>query len=214
MKKVDIDKVVSVLKKEVKRQNFTIPIVTQVSITGKPFLVLISTMLSLRTKDQVTADACNRLFAVADTPEKLSKLAVGRIEKLIYPVGFYKTKAPKIKEVSRRIIDEYDGKVPDSIDELLLFDGVGRKTANLVLGLGFGVPAICVDTHVHRISNRLGYVRTKVPDETEQVLRSKLPKKHWIVYNDLLVTWGQNVCVPISPWCSKCAIEKLCNKIM
>ncbi len=209
----NIDNIISVLKKEIKAKHLSIPIVTEISWSRSPFKVLISTMLSLRTKDAVTAAASNRLFKVAPTPEKLAKLPVSRIEKLIYPVGFYKTKAPKIREVSRRIIKDYDGKVPDDIDELLKFDGVGRKTANLVVTLGFGKPGICVDTHVHRISNRLGYVKTKTPFETEMALRKKLPKKYWIIYNDLLVTWGQNICVPVSPWCSKCAIERWCNKV-
>ncbi|HII71426.1 TPA: endonuclease III [Candidatus Woesearchaeota archaeon] len=213
MKKVDIDKVVSLLKKETAKKGMTIPIVTEISWTKSPFKVLISTMLSLRTKDAVTASASNRLFSVAGTAEKLAALPVKKIEELIYPVGFYKTKAPKIKEASRRIIDEYKGKVPDEIDELLKFDGVGRKTANLVVTLGYGKLGVCVDTHVHRISNRLGYVKTKSPDETEMALRKRLPKKHWIIYNDLLVTWGQNVCVPISPWCSRCVINKWCNRV-
>ncbi|MFC1722790.1 endonuclease III domain-containing protein [Nanoarchaeota archaeon] len=208
---MDIDRVVAILKKATK--GMTIPIVTEISWKKSPFKVLISTMLSLRTKDAVTAAASNRLFKVGGTARKLMGLSVGKIEKLIYPVGFYKTKAPKIKEVSRRIVEEYKGKVPDEIDELLKFDGVGRKTANLVVTLGYGKLGICVDTHVHRISNRLGYVKTKVPDETEQVLRRKLPHKHWIVYNDLLVTWGQNVCVPISPWCSKCPLDGTCKKV-
>ncbi len=208
-----IDKVVSILKQEVKRQKLSIPIVTEVAITGKPFLVLISTVLSLRTKDAVTAQASKRLFAVANTPKTISKLSVSKVEKLIYPVGFYKTKAKNIIEICRRLVDENESIVPGTINELLKFKGVGRKTANLVLGLGYRIPAICVDTHVHRISNRLGYVKTKMPDETEMVLREMLPKKHWIKYNDLLVMWGQNICAPISPWCSTCRVSNFCKKI-
>lgn len=211
MKKVDIDAIVRILKKSIKP--FVQPIVTQFSWTKSPFKVLISCLLSLRTKDTTTAAASHRLFAVADTPEKLSKLSVGRIEKLIYPVGFYKTKAIRVRDISKVLISDYGSKVPDTIDELLKFHGVGRKTANLVVTLGYNKQGICVDTHVHRISNRLGYVKTKTPDETESALRLKLPKKHWIIYNDLLVTWGQNVCHPTSPWCSKCAISKYCNRI-
>jgi endonuclease-3 len=206
----NVDSVVRILKKEVKP--YVQPIVTQYSFTRKPFLVLISTVLSLRTKDQVTAEASKRLFKLADDPKKMLKLSQSRIEKTIYPVGFYKTKAKNVLAICTILVEEKSGKVPDEIDELLKLPGVGRKTANLVVTLGYGKLGICVDTHVHRISNRLGYVKTKTPDETEFALRKKLPEKHWIIYNDLLVTWGQNVCVPISPFCSKCAIYKYCPR--
>ena len=211
MKQVAIDKIVPILKKQIKQ--FDMPIVSEFALRETPFVVLISCLLSLRTKDQTTAAASKRLFAVADTPRKLAALPVKQIEKLIYPVGFYKTKAVRIKDISRQLVDEYNSKVPNTIEELLKFYGVGRKTANIVVTIGFGKPGVAVDTHVHRISNRLGYVRTKTPEQTEYALRAKLPQKYWIVYNDLLVTWGQNVCKPISPLCSTCAIRKYCNRV-
>ncbi len=207
----NIDKVISILKKEVKR--LRVPIVTEVSWDKNPFHVLISCILSLRTKDATTAKAFERLNKLADTPQKMVKLSTKQIEKAIYPVGFYKTKAKRIKEMCGVLIEDYKGRVPDDIDELLKLKGVGRKTANLVVALGYGGDGICVDTHVHRISNRLGYVKTKNPYETEMALRRKLPKKYWIIYNDLLVAWGQNICVPISPWCSRCAIRKYCRRV-
>ena len=207
----NIDKIIALLKKEVKK--FKNPIVTEVSNRTKdPFKVLISCILSLRTKDEVTAKASSRLFKLADTPKKLIELKNKKIEKLIYPVGFYKTKAKRIKEISKSLLNKYNGKVPDNIDELLKFNGVGRKTANIVITFGFNKLGIAVDTHVHRISNRLGLVRTKIPDKTEFALRKLLPKKYWIDYNDLLVSYGQNICVPISPLCSKCVIKKYCKR--
>ena len=177
-----------------------------------PFHILISTLLSLRTKDQVTHVASERLFQLANTPQEMIRLSPQQIEKAIYPAGFYKTKARRILEVCHTLIDRYDGKVSDDLDELLKLKGVGRKTANLVVTLGFRKLGICVDTHVHRISNRWGYVKTRTPEETEQALRKKLPKQYWIIYNDLLVTFGQNLCVPISPWCSRCPIEQYCAR--
>ena len=206
-----IDKIISILKKET--TPFTQPIVTQFSYTKDPFKVLISCVLSLRTKDRTTGPASERLFALADTPEKMVMLDVKLIEKIIYPVGFYKTKAHRIKEMCQTLIEQYRSKVPDEIDELLKLKGVGRKTANLVVTLGYGKLGICVDTHVHRISNRLGLVKTKNPHETEFALRKLLPEKYWILYNDVLVTWGQNICVPISPFCSRCAIYNYCERV-
>src|SRR3990167_4910954 len=186
-----------------------------VTLVGKrwksPFLVLISCILSLRTKDQTTLPASERLFALADTPPAMIKLTAPQIEKAVYPVGFYKTKARTILGICRDILEKFGGKVPDDIDTLMTMKGVGRKTANLVLTEGFGIPAMCVDTHVHRISNRFGYVWTKTPEETEQALRHKLPKKHWMDYNAILVTWGQNVCRPISPLCSQCGVRPYCR---
>ncbi|NIM20675.1 MAG: endonuclease III [Candidatus Latescibacteria bacterium] len=178
-----------------------------------PFKTLISTMLSLRTKDDVTSEASKKLFAVASSPEELSRTPVRVIEKAIYPIGFYKTKARSIKEISRRLIKEYDGVVPDTIEELLRFKGVGRKTANLVVTLGYGKPGICVDTHVHRVSNRLGIVGTSSPEKTEFALMEVLPKEYWIGYNELLVSFGQQICKPISPHCSKCPLESGCPKV-
>lgn len=187
-----------------------------VTLVGKrwksAYLVLISCVMSLRTKDETTLPASERLFALAQTPEEMLKLNVSQIEKAIYPCGFYKTKAKNILRISQMIIDQFGGKVPDTIEELLTLPNVGRKTANLTITEGYGKLGICVDTHVHRISNRLGYVQTKTPDETEFALREKLPKKYWIDYNAQLVMWGQNVCKPISPLCSGCPINAICEK--
>jgi endonuclease-3 len=178
-----------------------------------PFKILIACVLSLRTRDQTTDEASRRLFRLAPDPAAMVRLTVSRIARLIYPVGFYRTKARQIREICRRLLKEYDGRVPDSIEELLTFTGVGRKTANLVVTVGYGKPGICVDTHVHRISNRWGYVKTRTPEETEQTLRKKLPKAYWIIFNDLLVPFGQNVCQPISPFCSKCPVSKNCDRV-
>ena len=178
-----------------------------------PFRILISTVLSLRTKDEVTMQASKRLFAVADTPARLVATPVRAIEKIIYPVGFYKTKARTLKNIARRLIDDYDGVVPDSIDELLTFKGVGRKTANLVVTLGYGKKGICVDTHVHRVSNRMGLVETTTAEQTEYALMDVPPDKFWIGYNELLVSFGQKVCKPISPHCSICPLERKCPQI-
>ena len=207
-----IYRVVGILKKEVKK--WREPIVTEISKKeGSPFMVLISCILSLRTKDETTSDASQRLFQMADTPEEMVLLSKKEIEKAIYPVGFYRIKADNILSICHDLIDKYDSRVPDTIDELLKFKGVGRKTANLVVTLGYKKPGICVDTHVHRITNRWGYVKTKTPEETEFALRKKLPKKYWLVINDLLVTYGQNVCKPISPHCSICPINRFCKKV-
>jgi len=180
--------------------------------TNRPFRVLVSCILSLRTKDDVTMAASKRLLAIAKTPEELAALGEDVIEKAIYPAGFYKTKAKTLREAAGELRDKYSSVVPDTIDELLKFRGVGRKTANLVVTLGYGKPGICVDTHVHRITNRWGLVSTKNPDKTEFALREVLPKKYWIRFNDLLVTYGQNICRPISPFCSRCPISGFCEK--
>jgi len=210
MKNEDIDFLMKNLKKICK--NLKLPSVSFLKIHGAtPFLILISTIISLRTKDEVTLVASNNLFKKAKTPFEFQKLSVEEIEKTIYPAGFYKTKARTIKQISQDIIDKFGGIVPDEIDELLKLKGVGRKTANLVVSIGYNKNAICVDTHVHRISNRLGYVRTKNADETEFVLRKKLPEKYWIKYNDYLVAYGQNVCKPINPKCEICPFTKICN---
>ncbi len=208
----NIDLIVAILKKALK--DLPDPSVTLVGKKWKtPFHVLISCLLSLRTKDQTTLPASERLFALANSPSEMLKLSLEKIEKAIYPVGFYKTKARTIHGVCRDILEKFSSQVPDDLDVLMTMKGVGRKTANLVLTEGFGIKAICVDTHVHRISNRFGYVKTKDPHETESALRKHLPKKFWIDYNAMLVLWGQNVCKPISPWCSCCAIEKYCPKV-
>ena len=178
-----------------------------------PFRVLIACILSLRTQDTTTGPASERLFAVAATPRAMLELAPRRIARLIYPVGFYRTKARVILGICRDLLERFGGRVPDTIDELLTLNGVGRKTANLVVTMGYGKPGICVDTHVHRISNRLGYVKTKNPEATEMALRGKLPRRYWIGYNDLLVSFGQNVCAPISPRCSVCPVTALCPRV-
>ena len=190
------------------------PVVTLIAeASDSPFKVLISCILSLRTQDSTTAQASRRLFALADSPETMVRLTAKKIEKAIYPVGFYRTKAKTILEICRNLNEKYRGRVPDEIDELIKFKGVGRKTANLVVTLGYNKPGICVDTHVHRISNRWGYIKTATPEKTEVALRQKLPKQYWIEYNDLLVSFGQQVCRPISPLCSQCAVAKYCRQI-
>ncbi|MDR1626171.1 MAG: endonuclease III [Spirochaetia bacterium] len=185
-----------------------LPSVSQVALDhpGDPFRVLVSTMISLRTKDEVTYAAAGRLFAKASSPAEVAALPEKEIEKLIYPAGFYKTKAVHIREASRRIEAECLGKVPADRELLMGLPGVGRKTANLVLNLGFGIDAICVDTHVHRISNRAGWVETKTPEETEYALCEIMPRRFWIPLNELLVKYGQTVCTPASPHCGSCPL--------
>jgi len=193
---------------------FKTPAVTKVAQRERdPFRVLVSCLISLRTKDEVTNLASKRLFERAASPSALLKLSKREIEKLIFPAGFYRTKARTLRELAKKLIDEHGGHVPDSLEELLKLKGVGRKTANLVVTMAFGKPGICVDTHVHRISNRLGWVKTQTPEQTEMALRETLPKRYWIDINDQLVTFGQNLCQPVSPWCSKCPLEKSCPKI-
>ena len=177
-----------------------------------PYLVLIACILSLRTNDKTTYPATLRMLELAKTPKDMKQVKIEDLAQAIYPVGFYENKAKQIIELSKTIDEELDGKVPDEIDELVKFRGVGRKTANLVLSLGFNKPAICVDVHVHRIFNRLGYIKTKTPEETEFALRKKLPEKYWIDINTLLVTHGQNVCKPIKPKCAECPISSYCAK--
>jgi len=181
--------------------------------TRSPFRLLVACVISLRTKDEVTAEASRRLFAIGPDPERLAELEVESIAKAIYPAGFYNTKARQLKDIGRILRDEYGGEVPPQESPLLALPGVGRKTANLVLGLGFGIPAICVDTHVHRISNRLGLVKTKTPEQTERALNEVLPRDLWVPINDLLVTFGQNRCHPTSPRCTGCPLEDLCPRI-
>jgi endonuclease-3 len=178
-----------------------------------PFVILISTLLSLRTKDEVTAVATERLLALASTPQEMLQLPLEKIAKTIYPVGFYRVKARTIHHVCRELIERFGAKVPDDLDELLSIKGVGRKTANLVVSLSYGKEGICVDTHVHRISNRLGYVKTKTPEETEFALRAKLPRKHWIIYNTIMVAFGRQTCKPVSPLCSRCPVYQYCDRI-
>ena len=205
-----IDEVVQILKDAKQpRSEF----VNLMDTFNDPYLVLISCILSLRTNDRTTYPATLRMLEFAKTPHDMKGVKVEDLAKAIYPVGFYENKAKQIIELSRQIDEELGGKVPNEIEELVKFNGVGRKTANLVLSRGFNKPAICVDVHVHRIFNRLGYVKTKNPEETEFALRKKLPVKYWIDINTLMVTHGQNVCKPINPKCSECPIEKYCKKI-
>ena len=178
-----------------------------------PFTTLIGCLLSLRTQDATTHRACERLFGLARTPQAMRRLPTRTIEQAIYPVGFYRTKARRLKEVCRVLLERYQGRVPDDLEELLTITGVGRKTANLVVTLAYRKPGICVDTHVHRITNRWGYVATRTPEQTEFALRAILPRRHWIVLNDLLVAFGQHVCHPTSPWCSRCPLASMCAKI-
>jgi endonuclease III len=178
-----------------------------------PFLILVSCILSLRTRDSVSLPASQRLFEHAQTPRALLLLPPKTIEKLIYPTGFYRQKTKDILTICTILLEKYDGKVPNTYQELITLPGVGPKTANLTLAEGFGVPAICVDTHVHRISNRLGLVKTKTPEQTEVALKKLLPQKYWSEYNKLMVMWGQNICVPISPKCSICPLLPLCPQI-
>lgn len=178
-----------------------------------PFLVLISCLLSLRTKDTTSLPASTRLFEYARTPEQLLAIPIVQIEKIIYPVGFYKRKARVLHYVSATLIERFNSQVPNTAEQLMSIKGIGPKTANLVLGEGFGIPAICVDVHVHRISNRLGLVATDTVEQTERALKEILPSEYWILYNHLLVKWGQNICVPISPFCSKCPLSDLCPKV-
>ncbi len=212
MKDAEIHEAVAILREAINQ--WQTPAVTIVSQReGDPFKVLISCILSLRTQDKTTAAASARLFALADTPAAMLDLPEETIAQAIYPVGFYRTKAGTIREICAALLAGYEGRVPDDLDELLKLKGVGRKTANLVVTLGFGVPGICVDTHVHRICNRWGYVRTRNPAETEFALRAKLPSEYWLVINDLLVTFGQNQCVPVSPRCSTCPLFHLCDRV-
>ncbi len=178
-----------------------------------PFRILISCILSQQTKDEVTEAASARLYRLADRPAAMLGLSERQIARAIYPVSFYRTKARTIPEVCRALLARFGGRVPDSLEALLSINGVGRKTANLVLTVGYRKAGICVDTHVHRISNRWGYVKTKTPEQTEMALRGKLPRRHWIYYNDLLVPFGQHICRPISPFCSRCPVERWCAKI-
>ncbi len=207
----DIDKIVSLLKNAKQPQSEFVKLMDSFK---NPYLVLIACILSLRTNDKTTYPATLRMLELAKTPKEMKNVSVEDLSKAIYPVGFYENKARQIIELSKTIDEELNGQVPDEIEDLIKFKGVGRKTANLVLSLGFNKPAICVDVHVHRIFNRLGYIKTKTPEETEFALREKLPQKYWIDINTLLVTHGQNVCKPIKPKCSECPIARYCAKII
>lgn len=211
----ELQKAIPVLRRQVK--NLDVPwlenMVNQGPRQRDPFRVLISCILSLRTQDKTTGEASERLFKLAPDVKAMSKQPVKAIEKAIYPVGFYRTKAERIRELSGVLIEKYNSKVPDDLNELLKLKGVGRKTANLVVTLGYKKPGICVDTHVHRITNRWGYVKTKNPDQTEFALRNKLPQKYWLEINGLLVAFGQGICKPVSPFCSRCRIQQYCSRV-
>ncbi|MCX8023421.1 MAG: endonuclease III [Syntrophorhabdaceae bacterium] len=211
-KRFPIGELIKTLKKTFEEKP---PFITRLSRKRKrdPFIILMGTLLSLRTKDELTEKVIDRLVSYAKTPEEILSMPEEKLKELIYPVGFYKNKAATLKHVSKEILERYQGKVPESLDELLAIKGIGRKTANLVITEAFKKPGICVDTHVHRISNRMGLVSTKHPDKTEEKLREILPKKYWTIYNTLLVTFGKTICKPISPLCSECPVSYLCKKV-
>lgn len=211
-KKFEIDKVMNILEKESKK--WDVPVVTLIALQEKnPFKVLMSTILSLRTKDEVTIEASKRLYKILKNPEDVLNITDTQIEKAIYPSAFYKRKTIQIRKICNRLINEFNSIVPNDLDILLTFEGVGRKTANLVLSEGYGIDAVCVDTHVFRISNRFGYFDSKNPNETEMDIRKNMPKKYWNDYNTYLVALGQSICRPISPHCTKCPLIKYCKRI-
>jgi len=213
MRQDEIHAAIRIVRREIRQwEEPVVGVVARLSARD-PFRILISCLLSLRTKDKTTGEASARLFALAHTPAGLLRLSLNKIERAIYPVGFYRMKAKSIHAICRRLLDVYGGTVPDSIDELVTLSGVGRKTANLVVTVGYRKPGICVDIHVHRISNRWGYVKTKTPEKTEEALRQKLPKPYWITFNDLLVPYGQHVCLPVSPFCSRCKLIEYCDRV-
>ena len=207
------DRIFALFQEALKKKKRNLPSVSLIALKmNTPYTVLISTLISLRTKDDVTLAASERLFSLADNPEKMLSLSDEEIEKAIYPAGFYKRKAQNIKEISKTLIEKYDGKIPSTQEELLALPGVGIKTANLTLNLGFNIDAICVDCHVHQIANRIGWIDTKTPEESVDALESIMPRRFWIPLNELLVAYGQNVCLSISPLCSECPICKECPK--
>jgi endonuclease-3 len=208
MRPDDIHSIIRILRREVRQW----PVPAIGNYTETPFTVLISCILSLRTQDKTTNAASERLFAIANQPREMLATPVRVIQKAIYPVSFYRVKARTIHAICEQLLERFDGRVPSTLDELLELPGVGRKTANIVVTLAFRKAGIAVDTHVHRVSNRLGYVKTKNADETEMVLRKQLPRRYWITYNDLLVAYGQNLCKPISPFCSRCKITQYCDR--
>ena len=205
---INIDKIVENLQKANQPRSEFVNLMEEFR---NPYLVLIACILSLRTNDKTTYPATLRMLELAKTPQEMMNISEDDLANAIYPVGFYKNKAKQIIELSQTIVEKLNGKVPDTIENLIKFNGVGRKTANLVLAKGFGIPAICVDVHVHRIFNRIGYVTTKTPDETEFALREKLPQKYWLDINTLIVTHGQNVCKPTKPKCDECPIREFCE---
>jgi Predicted EndoIII-related endonuclease len=209
---VDIDIIYTILKKEFKKHHM--PVVDLVQLQTKdPFKVLIATILSARTKDQTTTQAAQRLFSRVNSFSDLRNAPLSTLEKLIYPVGFYATKARMLKKLPDAIDTLFNGTIPDTVEDLIKLPGVGRKTANLVIAIAFNKPAVCVDVHVHRICNRLGYLKTRTPFETEMTLRKILPVRYWTTFNSYFVSFGQNTCTPINPRCSSCPIVKYCNRM-
>ncbi|MCF8037774.1 MAG: endonuclease III [Desulfohalobiaceae bacterium] len=212
MTEFDIHRFISLLREFYPQSKA--PVVSLAAEKGRtPFEILAATLLSLRTKDDITTEAATRLFNKANTPEQISRLDQKVLAALIYPVGFYQTKAGRLREISRILLEKHQGRVPDTLEELLQLPGVGRKTANLVLIEGFKKPGLCVDTHVHRINNRVGYVATRTPEETEFALREKLDRRYWREYNKLLVAFGQTMCKPVSPFCSRCPVFFMCPRV-
>lgn len=210
MRKEDLQKVINILKKEFPRWNA--PVVSLIAQkTGDPFRVLVCALISTRTKDEITAVVCKKLFEKVKSVEDLYLIDKDELSELLYPVGFYKNKALFLKEIAKELKEKYDSKVSDKLEELLRLKGVGRKVANLVLAEGYGIPAICVDTHVHRITNRWCLVKTKKPEETELQLTKILPEKYWIEFNKLLVAFGQAICKPVKPLCHICPIREYCE---
>jgi len=207
------DEIFSSFQKAIEDEGRTLPSLSIIAgLKEDPYRILIATILSLRTRDEVTLSSSERLFALADTPSSILGLSLEEIEKAIYPAGFYKTKAKTIHAISEILLNEYGGEVPSTSEELMKLPGVGIKTANLTLNLGFGIEAICVDCHVHKIANRMGWVSTNTPEQTEIALQSVMPRRFWIPLNELLVIYGQLICTSISPWCSRCPQEKSCPK--
>lgn len=213
MRQDQITAALRIVKREIRQWEEPVLGVVARESNRDPFRILISCLLSLRTKDKTTGEASTRLYALAHQPATMLTLPLRQIEQAIYPVCFYRTKAKSIHAICHRLLNVYGGAVPDSIEELVTLSGVGRKTANLVVTVAFGKPGICVDIHVHRISNRWGYVKTETPEETEVALRNKLPKQHWITFNDLLVPYGQHLCQPVSPFCSQCKLTEYCDRV-
>lgn len=207
----NIDEIIKKIRESIKK--YDQPVLEQFNKKlNAPYWVLVSCLLSLRTKDETTETATKNLFKAAQTPQEILKLPVKKLKKIIYKTGFYNNKAKTIINVTKKILYEFGGKVPDNLQDLLSLPGVGRKTANLVLTVAYNKMGICVDTHVHKICNRWGYVRTKTPDETEMELRKKLPEKYWKKINNYLVLFGQNICLSVSPFCSKCPVSSYCPK--
>lgn len=207
----DLPSVNKTLKREY--ETHKAPIVDLIKAkTHSPFRILVATILSARTKDETTADVTRRLFKTVKKPADFRKLTRRQLETLIFPIGFYRTKAKHLKQLPDTLDRLYDGHIPETIDELCELPGVGRKTANLVVAMAFNTPAICVDVHVHRICNRLGFISTTTPRESEMALRDSLPKRYWITWNSYLVSYGQTVCRPINPHCERCAIRRYCDQ--